>query len=116
MPIIDLDTGAIVTTPAVTLPTDQAEWSSELQEASTLAVHFEDFADGRGYSLARQLRRGGYTGRLRATGDSGLDQLFYLRRCGFDEADLTEAEHALLKPIHLRPIPVVLQPAHRAQS
>ncbi len=77
------------------------------------SLHFADFADGRGYSVARMLRRQGFEGRLRATGASGLDQVFYLKSCGFEEAALTEAEVALLKPIHLDPIPVTLQPAER---
>lgn len=109
MPIIDLVTAERVVGDALSV--DLA--SPDVGSATTVALHFDDFADGRGYSVARQLRRGGFTGRLRATGDSGLDQLFYLKRCGFDEAELSDAEFALLKPIHLAPIPVALQPAVR---
>jgi uncharacterized protein (DUF934 family) len=53
-----------------------------------LAIFFEKFNDGRGYSLARILREAGFTGELRAVGDILVDQLFYLQRCGFDAFEL----------------------------
>lgn len=50
-----------------------------------IAIRFPVFTDGRGYSLARLLRgRHGYAGELRAVGDVLRDQLYFLRRCGFD--------------------------------
>lgn len=49
-----------------------------------IGVNFPKFADGRGYTLARVLRREGYLGELRALGDVLRDQLFLMRRCGFD--------------------------------
>ena len=57
----------------------------DLAKLSLIAVRFPHFTDGRGYSIARQLRqRLGYTGALRAVGDVLRDQLFLLARCGFD--------------------------------
>lgn len=47
-------------------------------------VHFPRFRDGRGYSSARILREAGYTGEIKATGDVLVDQLLFMRRCGFD--------------------------------
>lgn len=47
-------------------------------------VSFPSFGDGRGYSSARILREHGYAGELRAVGDVLVDQLAFLRRCGFD--------------------------------
>ncbi|MEE1877314.1 DUF934 domain-containing protein [Altererythrobacter litoralis] len=47
-------------------------------------VNFPVFGDGRGYSAARVLREAGYAGELRAVGDVLIDQLAFLRRCGFD--------------------------------
>ncbi len=47
-------------------------------------VNFPVFGDGRGYSAARILREAGYDGELRAVGDVLIDQLAYMRRCGFD--------------------------------
>jgi uncharacterized protein (DUF934 family) len=50
-----------------------------------IAWDFVRFTDGRGYSAAVLLRqRHGYRNELRAIGDVLRDQLFYLRRCGFD--------------------------------
>ena len=48
-----------------------------------IAIAFDDCTDGRGYSLARLLRRAGYTADLRAIGNVRRDQIFYLMRCGF---------------------------------
>ncbi|WP_435418298.1 DUF934 domain-containing protein [Parerythrobacter aurantius] len=47
-------------------------------------VNFPAFGDGRGYSSARILREAGYTGELRAVGEVLVDQIGYMRRCGFD--------------------------------
>ncbi len=50
-----------------------------------IAVDFPNFADGRGYSTAFNLRtRIGFTGELRAIGDVLRDQLFYMQRVGFN--------------------------------
>ena len=54
-------------------------------KAPTIAIEFGPFADGRGFSLARILREDcEYTGEIQATGGYIQDQLFYLKRCGFD--------------------------------
>ena len=56
-----------------------------LNQLDIIALDFPAFADGRGYSYAVLLRqRYGFTGELRATGDIFKDNLFYLKRCGFD--------------------------------
>lgn len=50
-----------------------------------IAVDFPKFSDGRGYSIAYNLRaRLGYQGELRAIGDVLRDQLFYMQRVGFN--------------------------------
>ena len=50
-----------------------------------ISINFPKFADGRGYSAARLLReRFTYKGELRATGDVLIDQLYFMKRCGFD--------------------------------
>ncbi|KAF0203183.1 MAG: hypothetical protein FD173_1833 [Gallionellaceae bacterium] len=50
-----------------------------------IAVDFHKYTDGRGYTLAYRLRNQyGYRGELRAMGDILRDQLFYLKRVGFD--------------------------------
>ncbi|MBH3426514.1 DUF934 domain-containing protein [Pseudomonas alkylphenolica] len=54
-------------------------------EFQVIALNFPAFTDGRNYSNARLLRdRYKFTGELRAIGDVLRDQLFYLKRCGFD--------------------------------
>ncbi|MBL0231488.1 MAG: DUF934 domain-containing protein [Moraxellaceae bacterium] len=56
-----------------------------LTQLDIIALDFPAFADGRGYSYAVLLRqRYGFTGELRATGDVFKDNLFYLKRCGFN--------------------------------
>ena len=57
----------------------------DVQSLELIAINFPSFTDGRGYSYARTLRqRYNFEGELRAIGDVLIDQLFYLKRCGFD--------------------------------
>lgn len=55
-----------------------------LARLTLVEVAFPTFRDGRGYSSARILREAGYGGTLRASGDVLVDQIDYMRRCGFD--------------------------------
>ena len=56
-----------------------------LEQFPLIAVDFPKFTDGRGYSIAYNLRtRLGWTGELRAIGDVLRDQLFSMQRVGFD--------------------------------
>ena len=62
-----------------------AEIKDDLHRFKVVAVDFPKFSDGRGYSIAFNLRkRLGYPGELRAIGDVLRDQLFQMYRCGFD--------------------------------
>ena len=75
----------------VWLATDDLAESLEgrLEGLSLIAVHFPVFSDGRGYSNARILReRLGWDGELRAIGDVLPDQIFAMRRCGFDSFEV----------------------------
>ncbi len=64
---------------------EPAEIADDLPQLALVSVDFPKFTDGRGYSTARLLReRYGYTGELRAIGDVLYDQLFFMKRCGFD--------------------------------
>jgi uncharacterized protein (DUF934 family) len=59
--------------------------AEHIHQLPLVAVNFPKFSDGRGYSTARLLReRFGYQGELRAIGDVLLDQLQFMKRCGFD--------------------------------
>lgn len=78
-----------------TLAGDQAD----LNVFPLIAVFIERFADGRAYSTGALLRsRFGFKGELRAFGDVLRDQLFFLKRCGFDAFNIRadrSAEDAL---------------------
>jgi uncharacterized protein (DUF934 family) len=64
---------------------DPAALAVDVDRLALIAVDFPHFTDGRGYSTARLLReRYGYQGELRAVGDVLRDQVFYLKRVGFD--------------------------------
>ena len=66
-----------------------------LEGLALVAVAFPKFTDGRGYSSARLLRdRLGYTGELRAVGHVLPDQVFYMRRVGFDALELADGKSA----------------------
>jgi uncharacterized protein (DUF934 family) len=70
---------------------DPKDIAGDLESLALVAVQFPKFTDGRGYSTASLLRqRYHYRGELRAFGDVGRDQLFYLARVGFDSFRLAE--------------------------
>jgi len=57
----------------------------DVAKLPVIAVDFPKFSDGRGYSIAYNLRaRLGFTGELRAIGDVLRDQMFYMQRVGFN--------------------------------
>jgi uncharacterized protein (DUF934 family) len=62
-----------------------------LNNAAMIRIDFPSFADGRGFTLAMMLRRGGYKGRLRAKGHVLADQYAMARRAGFDEVEIDQA-------------------------
>ena len=76
--------------------------SNRLGGIEVIAVRFAAFSDGRGFTLAKQLREMGFTGRLRATGSVLPDQYAMARRNGFDEVEISDelaqrtGEHAWL--------------------
>lgn len=87
----------IVSRPTIGLllqPADRVEdVAGELASFNLIAVNFPKFVDGRGYSTAALLRqRYGYTGELRAVGDVLHDQLFFMRRVGFDSYALKDGK------------------------
>ena len=72
-----------------------------LDQLDAIFIEFAGFNDGRGYSFAALLRRQGFQGELRATGDVFKDVLNYMKRSGFDTfvikegKDVQEAAHGL---------------------
>jgi len=61
------------------------EIADQLEHFQVIALNFPAFTDGRHSSTAYLLRtRYGYKGEVRAIGDVLRDQMFALKRCGFD--------------------------------
>jgi uncharacterized protein (DUF934 family) len=76
----------------------------DLARFALVAVAFPKFTDGRGYSLAHQLRSNfGFAGELRATGEVLFDQLQLLARCGFDSFEITDVATIRLLEAGRRP-------------
>jgi uncharacterized protein (DUF934 family) len=59
-----------------------------LKDLALVALAFPSFSDGRSYSKAEILRRAGFDGALRATGDVLIDQIPHMLRTGFDEFEV----------------------------
>ena len=77
---------------------DARDLLPHLDRLQLIEVNFPVFGDGRGYSAARILREAGYTGELRAAGDVLVDQIPFMRRCGFDSfAPEAEIDAAALR-------------------
>ena len=67
---------------------DPLELAGRLPQITMIRVDFPSAADGRGFTIARQLRLMGYQGRLRARGHVIADQYAMARRAGFDEVEI----------------------------
>jgi len=77
--------------------TDPASLTGQVDGIAAIRVNFPSFADGRGFTIARQLRLAGFTGRLRAHGHVISDQYAMARRAGFDEVEISD-DHATRQP------------------
>lgn len=73
---------------------DPAALAVDFARLPLVAIDFPRFFDGRGYSTASLLRRYGYVGELRAIGEVLIDQIFMLKRVGFDSFALREDQNA----------------------
>lgn len=72
----------------VSSDTDPTQLADQAADATHIRVNFPSFADGRGFTIARQLRLMGFDGRLRAQGHVIADQYAMARRSGFDEVEI----------------------------
>tara|TARA_R110002094_G_scaffold4247_1_gene12772 strand:+ start:74 stop:1195 length:1122 start_codon:yes stop_codon:yes gene_type:complete len=101
----------------VELPGD-ADWRAvgeQIRSAVQVDIRFASFKDGRGFTLATQLRtRLHYQGRLRATGDLIPDQARYLKRVGFDAITPDRSDLAADWAKAGQQFSVVYQPANDA--
>lgn len=75
-----------------------AELEPHLAEIDLVAIVFPSYGDGRGFSIAKQLRHAGFKGTLRASGPLIVDQFAFALACGFDEIEMSNA-HAARQPI-----------------
>lgn len=93
-----------ISTLGVWLNSDQfaEDIGDDCTQLPVIALNFPTFMDGRSFTTARLLReRYNYPGEIRAIGHVIRDQLFYLKRCGFnsfylgEEVDLESALESL---------------------
>lgn len=70
--------------------TEPATLAAALPRLGLISIVFPAFADGRGFSLARLLRRAGFTGELRASGRLLADQYAHALGCGFDTVEIPD--------------------------
>jgi phosphoadenylyl-sulfate reductase (thioredoxin) len=92
---ISYDAGRNETVQALRLAPDAdlSEIADALPRIGSIFIDFEAFTDGRGFSLARLLRkRYGYTGLLVADGQLIPDQFAFALQCGFDAVRIAQAE------------------------
>jgi uncharacterized protein (DUF934 family) len=84
-----------------------------LPKLALVVLRFEKPGEGRGYSVAQQLRQqAGYQGTIRAAGPVvKRDQLFLLARCGCDAFELGEGEDPAAALAQLVRYSVAYQPA-----
>ena len=68
--------------------------SLALEGIACIELDFPKFTDGRAFSQAHVLRRRGFVGDIRATGDVLIDQLLQLQRSGFTSAVLRAGQDA----------------------
>ncbi|MFT6914760.1 MAG: hypothetical protein ACJAWL_001056 [Motiliproteus sp.] len=65
---------------------------AQLADIPAIAIRFNSFSDGTGFSIGALLREYGFEGELRACGDLVVDQALQLRRCGFNVIALKQGE------------------------
>lgn len=70
--------------------TEPAALAAALPRLGLVSIAFPAFADGRGFSLARLLRRAGFAGELRASGRLLADQYTHALGCGFDTVEIPD--------------------------
>ncbi|QHQ36400.1 DUF934 domain-containing protein [Algicella marina] len=73
---------------------DAADIVPWFERLSLVVIPFASSADGRGFSLARQLRQLGYKGRIRAEGHVLVDQFRAALRVGIDEVEISDDQAA----------------------
>ncbi|MGD9543225.1 MAG: DUF934 domain-containing protein [Methylocystis sp.] len=70
--------------------TEPSTLMEALPRLEFVSISFPALADGRGFSLARLLRRRGFKGELRASGRLVADQYPHAIGCGFDTVEIPD--------------------------
>lgn len=70
--------------------TDPSALAPFLSRLALIEIAFPAFTDGRGFSLARLLRRAGFSGELRASGKLTPDQYLHAIGSGFDRIEIPD--------------------------
>ncbi|MBB6251592.1 DUF934 domain-containing protein [Nitrospirillum iridis] len=84
--------------------------ADHLADFALVALDFPKFRDGRGFTVARELREYlGYRGTIRAVGHTIPDQYLFLVRCGVDQVEIAEGKDAGLWAHALTEIDVAYQ-------
>ena len=78
----------------VRVANDAQVHSLAFEGIACIELDFPKFTDGRAFSQAHVLRRRGFVGDIRASGDVLIDQLLQLQRSGFSSALLREGQDA----------------------
>ena len=74
--------------------TDAVDLVEHFDKVAMMVVPFASSGDGRGFSIARQLRMLGYTGKIRAAGHILVDQFRAAMRVGIDEVEISSEQAA----------------------
>jgi len=86
--------------------------ADDVDQFDLISLDFPALPDGRAFSYARLLReRYGFKGELRAVGKVIQDQLFFMKRCGFDSFELSDGEDVEKSIAALSAFSVAYQPA-----
>jgi len=88
----------------------------DLPRFALIALEFPNLNDGRHFSTARMLReRYSFRGRVRAVGQVLRDQINLMKRCGFDQFELSAGRDAASAVSAFEEISAVYQPAADAR-
>ena len=71
-----------------------------IKDVSAISICFSSFNDGRGFSLARALRDGGFTGELQAEGEVIPDQFRHVQQMGFDRLVISSERAKRMTEMH----------------
>ena len=100
--VIDTDSVLMRSEPGTTT-THLKDILAKHPNQTLIGVRFDNFTDGRSYSIASRLREAGYTGELHALGDINQELVFLLRRVGFTHFHIPDPGMPALAPEILEP-------------